>query len=113
MPDTRFRDRRWTRAGASATRLTELRAAHAALSPEEQAAEATRIDTVSDRDLRSELAAHVEDLTAGTVEEVLANVGDDPELAAVALAREQGKTKQRSSLIDALRALIPDPTPDA
>lgn len=115
MPDTRFREQRWTRAGASRTRLDELRDAHAALSPAEQAAEAARIDTVSDRDLAAELAAHVEDLTAGTVKEVLAKVGDDPDLAAVALAREQGKGDDaRTSLVDALTALIPtEPTPDA
>lgn len=47
------------------------------------------------------------DMTAATVADVLAGVGDDPDLAAQALAAEQTKGERaRKSLIDKLEAIV-------
>lgn len=104
--DVLFREARWRRAGASDRRIEQLRAAHADMTVEERAAEGQRIDMISDDDLATELSAGAEDVTAGTVDEVLARVGDDPELAAVALSKEQAKSQPRKGVVDRLTAVI-------
>lgn len=52
-----------------------------------------------------------EDITAGTVDEVLARVGTDTDLAAAALELEQakpedGEGKRRSTLVEALQRIV-------
>lgn len=42
---------------------------------------------------------------AGSVSDVLAEVGNDPVLAAAALAAEQSRPKPRTTLVDALTAI--------
>lgn len=99
----RFRDDRWRRAGATDKQLAGLLAAHAALTPDEQTAEGRRIDSISSADLNAELTGP--DLT-GNIDEVLAKVSDDRELAAVALSLEQAKTRPRAGLVDKLNEII-------
>lgn len=102
----RFDEARWSRV-ADADKVEELRAAHAELSHDEQVAEGKRLASVSDDELRATLDAGSTVVTpeaedySGTVEEVLAKVGDDPERAAAALAYEQ-ENKGRVTLVAAL-----------
>lgn len=106
MPDTRFRADRWTRAGANPTQIEALAQEHAALTVEEQAAEAARIDGISDLDLAQELAAHVGQDEAN-VGQVLEHVGTDKRRARTALRRELAREDGgRSTLIEPLRALL-------
>lgn len=113
MADTVFREARWRRAGATDKQLAGLRAAHADLTAPERAAEAVRVDSVSDSDLAAELAADEPDLIAGSKDDVLARVGGDRELAAVALSKEQvRKPKPRQGLLDALNQLLAAQPPD-
>lgn len=111
-PDSAFRASRWRRAGASTAQIDALAEAHAALTSDGQAAEGRRVDSVSDSDLAAELDADAGDITAGSKDDVLARVGDDRELAAVALSKEQASARPRKGLIDALTALIEAPPPD-
>jgi hypothetical protein len=46
------------------------------------------------------------DLSASTVADVLASVGDDPERAAAALASEQLRDRPRKSLVEKLAAIV-------
>lgn len=46
------------------------------------------------------------DVSDATVEEVLADVGDDPDKAGAALALEHARAKPRKTLLDALNAII-------
>jgi hypothetical protein len=112
MLDTTFREQRWRRAGASEAQLEELAAAHAALSPEQQAAEGARVDGVSDLDLAAELTAGDEDPTAGTISDVLDRVDGDPQRAAVALSHESAKARPRAKLLEALSAVIESQPPE-
>lgn len=106
LADTAFREARWRRAGASDTQIEDLRAAHADLSADEKAAEAARIDTISDSDLAVELDGDTTNLALGTKDQVLERVGDDADLAAVALSHEQARARPRKTVIDALNAVI-------
>lgn len=104
--DTVFRESRWRRAGATVAQLDRLRAAHEQMTADERLAEGARVDGVSDSDLAIELDAGEDDPTAGTVEEVLARVGDDPALAAVVLSHEQAKPTPRKGVVEPLSALV-------
>lgn len=104
MQDTVFREARWRRAGATDAQISDLADRHAALSVDERAAEGVRVDSVSDEDLAAELT--VGDLTDGSVDEVLARIGDDAEKAAVALSQEQARSRPRKTVIDALNVVI-------
>lgn len=53
------------------------------------------------------------ELADGTVDQVLAEVGDDPQLAAAALAAEQAKERPRTSLVDKLVAIAAAGSADA
>lgn len=49
------------------------------------------------------------DVVAGSVEDVLAAVGNDPQKAAEALAAEQSRTKPRTTLVTALERIAETP----
>lgn len=121
MADTDFRNDRWARAGATDEQLLDLATAHAAWPVEQQAAEGTRIDSVSDWDLADELAGRrradqAPDPSAGNVQDVLDQVGDDPEKARAALDAEQASDKPRVTLVAKLEAIAgpaePEPAPE-
>jgi hypothetical protein len=52
------------------------------------------------------LPAESVELIDGNIDAVLRGVGNDPELAAAALAAEQARERPRSTLIDRLQAII-------
>jgi hypothetical protein len=106
VADTRFRESRWRRAGATGKQLDELAAAHADMTPDEQAAEAARVDSVSDVDLAAELDAQDTGTGGKTIAQVLAEVEGDPELAAVALSHENAQPKPRPRLVTKLQEII-------
>jgi hypothetical protein len=106
MPDQTFRQARWRRAGATDAQLEQLAEEHAARTPDEQAAEAARIDSISDVDLGAELTGGGSELIAGNKDDVLARVGDDPEKAAIALSHEQASKRPRAGVIEGLTKVI-------
>lgn len=107
--DMRFRDERWTRAGASPEEVAVLGAEWEQMTDNEQALEGTNIDSVSDSSLSEELDRRREGdlkLAEGSVQTVMDNVGDDAIKAQAALTAEQAKPKPRASLISKLEAII-------
>lgn len=106
MRDNRFREARWRRAGATVEQIDELRAAFDDLTIDEQTAENTRVDSVSDNDLATELTAGSDDPSDGRIDDILARVGDDREQAAVVRSHEAAKPKPRPKLLAALDAVI-------
>lgn len=106
MADTAFRASRWQRAGATADQVDARQLAWQDMDGDARAAEAARVDSISDTDLAAELAAGSIDPTAGTVDEIIDRVGVDVEAAAVVLSHEQAKARPRKGLVEQLEALI-------
>lgn len=86
----------WTRDQAEAERIAELEAELARLKGEKVAEPETDLT----------------DVPAGTVDEVIAWIGDDPERAQAALDAEDQRDKPRTTLTDHARSVLNNPTPN-
>lgn len=67
---------------------------------------ASSVDEPEARRRRPDDVPPAEDLSKGTVDEVIARVGNDPELAAVVLIEERAKKHPRSTLVAALTEMV-------
>lgn len=112
----RFRGERWERAGASPEEVAILSEEFDRLSDADAELEGRTIDALADGSLADVLAGRRQSdagLVNGPVRQVLADVGEDPGKAALALAAEQARPNPRSSLIKGLEAVIEAAPPGA
>ena len=108
----RFRDDRWRRVGASEEEIAVLAGEWDLMSPGAQEVEGTGIDSISDGMLAVVLEQRREadpQLVAGSIAEVLDQVGTDPAKARLAITAEEATAKPRSTLIAKLEEIAAVP----